>query len=356
MPKRRGTGEGGVEKLPSGSYRAVCTKTVDGKRVRSSKSFPTKQEAQDWLREQLKHGPTAAGTLGDWLDKWLTIIKPNVAAKTYQHDEIRVRLHIKPALGTVRLRDLTGVKVAEWLSKMHADGSSDSERQKCGSVLRKSLNAAIGAGVMPVNPMARVKLPTPKRDEKRPLDGPQLASIIAAADELRELGHVFRFWADSGLRPGELFALTWEDFNLTTGTVRITKSLDSLTHKLKDPKTRKSRRTIQLDAGTVSILRGQESTGVFLPDSKGGMFWASNFSEDVFAPIAEKAGVPWATPYTLRHTMATLLLRAAVPLKVVSERLGHEDVTTTLRTYAHVMEGDQSKAAAAMGAILPPVG
>ena len=72
----------------------------------------------------------------------------------------------------------------------------------------------------------------------------------------------------------------------------------------------------------------------------------------MFNPIKRKAAQGWATPYTFCHTMATLLLQAGVPVKVVSERLGHEDVMTTLRTYAHVMPNDQGRAADTMQALM----
>ena len=73
----------------------------------------------------------------------------------------------------------------------------------------------------------------------------------------------------------------------------------------------------------------------------------SNF-KTAFAAVLAAAGLSGVKPYDLRHTMATLMLQANVPLKVVSERLGHEDVTTTLRHYSHVLPGMQQRAADAM--------
>lgn len=352
MSKRRGRGEGSFEQLPSGSWRVVLSRVIDGERVRMTKAFPTKQEAVEW-RDRNKANVAKPGTLKDWLEAWLELIKPDVASTTYKHERFQVKRWLLPLLGTAKIRDLTPLRIKQVLARMKEDGRSDSERHKAGATLRNALNSAVANGLLQASPMATVKLPTPKRPEKRVLDPDQLARFIEAAGDW---SYAFRLWADAGLRPGELYALTWEDIDLARGTVSVRRALDGVTNKVKEPKTRKSRRTIPLAASTVAALVARPGTGLFLPNPSGGMWWASNFHDKFFEPIRKRAGLPWVLPYTFRHTMASLLIRAGVPIKVVSERLGHEDVATTLRTYAHVMEGDQEKAAAEMERILnPPV-
>lgn len=345
---RRGRGEGGIEKLPSGKWRAVRAAVVAGRMRRASKSFPTRAEAVAWLRDNAK--PAAAGTAGEWLDKWLALMKPTVAPKTYQHNESRVRLLLKPALGGVRLRDLNSLAVATALAELD---TTDSERYKAGTVLRQALRAAVAHAQIPASPMDGLKLSKPKRDEKRAMTPEQLAKVIAAAEAINR-GHVYRLWADAGLRFGELLALTWDRFDLERGTVSIKYNLELLTHRLKEPKTKQGRRTIKLSASTVAALRDARPTngGVFVAGAGGKHQWQRNYLRGEFADVKAAAGIDWITPYTMRHTMATLMLRANVPLKVVSERLGHADVATTLQNYAHVIEGDQQRAADAMEALL----
>lgn len=349
---RRGRGEGSFEQLPSGRWRCVVSAVINGERIKQSKTFDTKKEAQDW-RDSLKGKVAKAGTVSDWLDQWLALIKPDVANKTYEHDRHRVKRWLKPRLGNVKLRDLTGLKVKQMLSDMHTEGHSDSERQKAGAVLRKALNAAVSHGQLAITPMAMVKLPTPKREEKRSLTPDQILVFLEATGKQE---HIYRVWLDAGLRPAELMALHWEDFDLEKGTVSIKRALDGMTNKPKEPKTKKSRRTLPLAPSTiVALLVARPSSGgLFLPTPSGEYWWASNFNEHVFSAIRKKAAIPWMQPYTFRHTMATLLIRSGIPIKVVSERLGHEDIATTLRTYAHVLEGDQSKAAMGMELLLNP--
>lgn len=347
---RRGAGEGSFEKLPSGRWRCVVSRQIDGRQVKNSRSFDTKREAQAW-RDSLRGEVVRAGTLGDWLTSWLILIRPDVAPKTYRHDSQKVERWIRPHLGAVKFRDLTPLTIRSWLADLSTlHHASDSERQKAGAVLRKCLNSAVTHAQIPKSPMAGVKLPNPKRPEKRSLTPAELLGFFEAAGPH---AYAYRLWADAGLRPGEFFALQWSDIS-SLGVVTVERSLDADNHRLKATKTRKGRRRIDLSPSTVAALLVARPAGggVFCPDTRGGMWWESNFLEERFRPVAQAAGVPWATPYTLRHTCATLLLRAGVPVKVVSERLGHEDITTTLRTYAHVMEGDQGRAASVWEQIL----
>lgn len=353
--KKRGNGEGGITKRPNGRYLARKAKMVGDELVRSSKTFDTRKEANEWLKGT-EHS-VAVSTLSEWLDAWLELIKPDVANKTYAHDKWRVEKHLKPRLGPVRLRDLTAEQIAGTLAKMATDGQSDSERQKAGAVLRKALRTAVKFKRIPVNPMADIKLPTPDRQESRAMTPEQLAAVIQAAEDLFRLGYAFRLWADSGMRPAEMYAFEWAAFDAEKRTAKVVEALDGVTNERKKPKTRQSKRGIKLAPSTVAALVAARPVegSLVMPASNGGPYWASNFLKCVLEPIRERSGVNWLVPYTFRHTMATLLLRAGVPLKMVSERLGHADVMTTLRHYAHVLEGDQDRAAAVMESYLNPM-
>lgn len=350
---RRGRGEGGIEKLPSGKFRAVRAKVVAGKMTRSSKAFGTRGEAQEWLRDQ--RTPAAAGTLGQWLDTWLALVRPDRAPKTYANYLYRLRRWIRPRLGGVRLRDLTGLSISTMLAGMAAEGASDGERHRVGEMLKTALKAAVGYGQISANPMAGLKMPSIPPNEKRAMLPAELAAMIGAA-KLFGLSAHFRLWADAGLRPAEFRALDWDDFDFQAGTLKVKRSLDAIVNRPKEVKTRGSRRTIKLAPSTVKALAGVRPVtgGKFLKNGQGKYYWEASFHLNLWKPIRRAASVGWATPYTFRHTMATLLLRANVPLKVVAERLGHANVTTTLKHYSHVLEGDQERAAAVMEGILNP--
>jgi integrase len=379
-PEKRGRrGDGSIEKLPTGKYRAVFPLGIDPatrKRRKLSQNFDTRKEAKNWLAgkrtEQANGRIVTAGkmTVGDWLLKWLDRRKPDVAPKTYEHDKWRVDKHLIPRLGTVQLRDLGPSHVNDLLTGMAKDGKSNSERHKAGKVLRAALSDAVRERLVPSNVVKEVKLPKAKPAEKTALDAKQAAALLAAASGHR-LATLFDFALDAGPRPGELYALHWTELDLDAGTVTIRRTLEEIRGnlRLKEPKTANSRRTIRLARRTVEALRihrermreeGRDvGTGVVFPSAEGGFLRQSNFLRSVFRPILKAAGLPLIRVYDLRHTSATLLLLRGVNLKAVSRRLGHDDVETTLRHYAHVLPDMHQQAADAVdelfGSVSPPI-
>lgn len=353
MPKRkkREHGEGTIEELPSGSFRAVLPGRT---RAGRTKTFPTKPEALAWLRSAVTsiHG---AGTLGEWLAEWLAMRKPNLSPKAYEFDEFRVRVVLTPRLGTVRLRDLSATTIANLLADLDREGQSGDYRHKVGRVLRTALNAAVEHKRLDAAP--RIRLSKPKTKAKRILTVAEIGQLIAAGDRLG-LGHLARFWIDTGVRPQELLALLWDDFDLDAGTVRILRALEIKTHKVKETKTQHSRRTLDLAAETVAALRAarpkDHSGKLFLPGENGSHLWFANFRRGPWRRLLKAAKLLGSKviPYSLRHTMATHLLSRGVNPLIVSRRLGHSNVTTVYEHYADVLPDDQAKAAAVMGSIM----
>jgi integrase len=367
MPKRSRKGAGSVEKIGTGAaarYRARVSRTIivggETKRVRESKVFAANRDAWAWIAEQLQSAPTAVAThtVASWLTEWLVMHKGEVQPKSYAGDEHTCKRYLVPALGPRRLRDLTSLHVTQWLAQLKADGTSDSERKKAGSCLRKALNAAVRHKALSANPCDDVRLPTPQREEKKVMTREHLEACVRAADTMG-IGYAIRLWADAGLRPAEMFALHWDDIDFTAGKVTIRRALDGITNKPKTPKTAGSRRTIPLSASTLEALAEAKHDGceVVLPNEVGGYLWASNFA-DVFRRLMKAAKLEsyGYDRYTFRHTMASLLLSSGVNILVVSRRLGHAKVTQTLDTYAHLMPDDAAKAAEIMGSILPSLG
>jgi integrase len=373
MPaKRRGRGEGNLEQLPSGSWRAVVSLGVDPvsrKRVRMSRTFETKREAMAWRADRQRESDAgqltaAVTTVGEWLTTWLGSRKATVAANTYRTESDTAERRLRPTLGPVRFRDLTPVVIERWLTQQSEAGVSPNERRKAAVLLRKVLYAAVAKRVIASSPMRGVTIPRSQLQESGALDRAQLGQLLDAAQRMG-VGPLFRLWADTGLRPGEILALTREDLDLASATIRVRGAVCMTSGQIKEPKTRRSRRTLALATSTVAALAGDldqvrppsHLTDPLFPTSTGRHWWQRNFLRDVFAPVVRAAdlSVP-CTPYTLRHTCATLLLQAGVSLRVVSERLGHEDVVTTLRSYAHVLPGMQEAAARVMESILNPAG
>lgn len=371
--KRRGRGEGAIEELPSGSFRAVVSLGLgpDGKRRRLAQTFLTRKSALRWKTERLAElgrgrlPDSGTVTVGEWLDRWLAHHKGKVAPKTYDHDAFRVNKFLKPKLGAVPLAKLSALAVEDLLADLEREGRSTSERFKVGVVLRAALKRAVAASLVGHNVASDVKLPKVVRPEKTALDERQAVRLLESTSG--RLAAAVDLAIDSGCRPGELFALHWSDIDWQAGVAYFHRSLEEIIGKLrlKESKTPKSRRRLILAPRTLAalarhreamIVEGQDVTGgLVFCDTRGGPLRQSNFSRRALAPALKAAGLPRIRPYDLRHTSATLLLMKGVNVKAVSERLGHESIELTLRCYAHVLPSMQQAAADTMQAMFGAV-
>jgi len=185
----------------------------------------------------------------------------------------------------------------------------------------------------------------------------------------RENGYsmLFRLAAGTGMRRGEVLGLRWDDVHFDTGRIEITQALTSIGYRLEFSrlKTRTSRRNVTVDADTMALLADWRRTqraalaaagvanehGLVFTRPDGKALHPHSVSQ-AFERAQRRLDVSPIRFHDLRHTHASLLLRDRVPIKVVSERLGHSNPAFTMTTYQHVLPGMQDDAAAAFGQLL----
>ena len=272
-----------------------------------------------------------------------------------------VRLHISPYIGGVKLAKPPKGQVRGLYSALSEADASPAIQSKASTTLTIALNRAVGDDLLSNNPAACIRKPKTAKPDMAPFDPGQVATFLRSARPDR----LFAFYMtalDSGARPGKLFALHWPDVDLEGRFITINKSLEEIDGvlRVKTPKTAKSRRRIDISAETVialvehrkNMLVEEHIAGPVFCDRHGGYFRISNFRRDSFVLILRKAELPHVHLYDLRHTCATVLLLADVPVKVVSERLGHSSITLTLDTYSHVLPTMQRRAAETLGRML----
>ncbi|HEX2029700.1 MAG TPA: site-specific integrase, partial [Nitriliruptorales bacterium] len=165
----------------------------------------------------------------------------------------------------------------------------------------------------------------------------------------------------TGMRRGEVLGMRWIDVNLEAGRLAVRQAYVSIDGRAQfsEPKTRRSRRTIDLDERTVAALRtwqehqdaerrewagAWQDHGLVFTRENGAPIDPDTFSK-AFVRHARQAGLPPIRVHDLRHTHASLLLATGVNPKVASERLGHHSTAFTLDVYSHVVPGMQSEAA-----------
>jgi integrase len=368
---KRGNGEGGISRRKDGLYMARYTiqtptgskrKTLYGKTRREVDEKLTKAKADRdgglvFDADNLK--------LGEYLERWLVdSVRDTVRPTTFERYEQMVRLHIRPVLGKVKLKNLTPAHVRGLYREKLDAGLSPRSVQYVHVTLHKALKQAIADGLIPRNVTEAVKPQQVSREEMRPLTAEQVKVLFEAArgDRLEAL---YVLAVTTGLRQGELLGLKWDDIDLEVGTLQVRRTLTTAKGGpvLSAPKTKGSRRTVKLSPTALEALRSHLARQLEEIDRVGslwrekGLIFAAEVGEPLrrqyvtarrFKPLLRRAGLPEIRFHDLRHTCATLLLSENVNPKVVSEMLGHATIAMTLDTYSHVLPTMQESAAKAM--------
>lgn len=368
---KRGNGEGGITKRKDGLYMARYTvQTAMGTR-RPTIYGKTRKEVAEKLNEALAGRNKGFSfdaskiTIGQHMDHWLSdTVRDTVRQRTYERYEQIARVHIKPALGRVKLKALTPAHVRSLYRAKLDEELSPRTVQYIHVTLQKALSQAVTDGVIPRNAASAVKAPRPVKKEIQPLSPAQARAFLSMAREDR-FAAFYVVAVHCGLRQGELLGLKWEDLDLEAGSLQVRRTLSETRtgHRFELPKNGKGRR-VKLTAGAVTALKhhrklqleerirlaeGWEDHGLIFPNQVGRTMNSKNLSARSFKKILKRAGLPETVRvHDLRHTCATVLLARGVHPKFVQELLGHKNISITLDTYSHVLPGMGDTAAGEM--------
>lgn len=351
----------GVDPLTKEKKR--ITRTVHG----------TKKDAERVLRDlakQLDDGelrePTKM-TVAEYLESWLETHKNKIAETSYDWYKMVCERHIIPVLGHIRLQQLTPLMVQEFYNKKLGSPAlngrgvlSASSIDHIHKVLHRALNQAVKLHLIANNPCDAVEPPKPKKAD---IDFWTPDEVIRFLDAIRgdRLYALFYLALHTGMRRGEILGLMWEDMDLENGFISVRRAIVRRYRGtvVKEPKTEKSRRRIQITRDVVDVLKAYKviqnkerllfgedyvNTGYVFTKPEGGPLEPC-YVTGYFNRLVKKAGVRSIKFHALRHTHATLLGAAGVPLKSVSARLGHSSVVMTGDIYSHVFSDMDREAA-----------
>ena len=334
----------------------------------------TKREAQAVLTKMLHDRDTGIlaapnrRTVEQYLRDWQAkALKGRVTPRTYAVYVDHLDRYVIPKVGDKRLTALTPLDIQGIYSAMLERGLSPRTVRHTHAVLRNALKQAVKWRMLPSNAADAVDLPKGQRTEQLALTVEQVGAFLMAVEgsPWKALYHVL---LNTGLRPGEAFALKWRYVDLAAGqlTVRYAVTYDEDRKPvLRDPKTAKSRRRVSFTPDLARVLlEHRDATkdianpqGLVFPTVDGRLIHPNHWSKVDFKNALERAGITRDVRlYDLRHSMATLALEAGIHPKVVSDRLGHSTTQLTLDTYSHVTPSMEDKASVSIADLIyPPV-
>lgn len=352
-------GQGYLRQRSVGSWTLTLSlgKDATGKPRQAVKTVRgTKQEAQRELARMVAERDRGVDlrperlTVKELAIRWLEAKRLNLAASTAVSYEGLLRLHVYPVIGNVRLRDLKPLHIEAVKTRVTAGGAS----QKLALNVFRTLNALLKQGVrwqlLSVNPCVAVDAPRPRPFKPHVPTPAELKRLFAAADAT-QYGPLVRLAALSGARQGELLRLRWRDVDWDGRRLSIpgTKTAASLRIVDLGPETiallskwRRAEREKRLKLGAGATC-GSDDSSIFT-NFVGGPVDAGGLKRK-WRRIVREADVGHIRFHDLRHASATYLMKAGIPVPIVSERLGHSRTSTTTDIYGHVMPGMGREAA-----------
>jgi len=368
--KRRGRGEGLIRERDDGIWEARVSLGYDndGKRISRSVYGKTKGEVQEKLRKlqndaaggQLAEPATV--TVGQYLDSWLKdTAKPKCSPTTFARYESLVKNQIKPHIGGIKLAKLQPVQINHLMGEIARDveernnGRSPAWSQKMAlTLLSNALRHAVRLRLISHNPAADIPKAKPREKEIEFLTAEQGKKFLEAAKKKR-LSALFAVAIGTGMRQGEILALRWDTIDFEREQLTVRHSLADVKSKfiLKEPKSKRSRRTLKLPTFVIAALKAhrdamakESHNSPFCFVTKAGTHISkSNLTRQVFRPILKAAKLARVKFHALRHSHASALLHEGASIKAVSQRLGHSTVELTLRVYFHLLpDADDSLA------------
>ncbi|MFC1917633.1 tyrosine-type recombinase/integrase [Chloroflexota bacterium] len=370
---------GSIRKRSKGSWEISVDIGRDPstlKRLRHIESIKgTKKEAQkriNGLLHSLDYNTyvkpirmTVGQFLQDWLHDYAAI---NTAPKTFERYEEIIRLNLIPAFGSTTLTDLHPQQIQKYYTHALESGRRDGTGglksrtvRKHHGILFQALKYGVKHGIIASNPAERVD--PPPLEDVEPIV-PSNKDVERIIDKAAETPYLVLFYAKAytGLRRGELLGLRWMDIDFDNSTLSVVQTLQQLRngeYVFKKPKTKRSRRQIDLSPSLVILLwdhkirqeQQKELLGITLspvnmvfthPD---GRPLRPNSISRAFKNIAISLNLNEISIHSLRHAHATIMLQQGIHPKIVQERLGHSSIATTLDIYSHVVPGLQQAAA-----------
>ncbi|MDP1421151.1 site-specific integrase [Peribacillus simplex] len=294
-------------------------------------------------------------TYGKYMEEWLQERKSRLQASTFETHSIFYRNVIKPRLGLLKLQQIAPMQIQKFVNDLVNDTSySGHTIHLIFRIVSSSLKKAKILKLIKDNPSIGITLPRIKRKEINVWSLDQINFFISEAKKIKRLTRCYIGFLMSiftGMRQGEILGIRWKDIDFESQTIFVRQTLTQNAEIKAGAKNEASVRSIHIPSKLVDELRthrkqileekllvgsSYRDLDLVICTKSGNPMIPRNFRKE-FYNLTEKIGLPKIRFHDLRHTHATILIQQNVNVKLISERLGHADIETTLNTYSHVL-------------------
>lgn len=380
---KKDNGSGSIRQRKDGSWEArIC---IDGE----NKSFyaKTQPEVKKKLKEYIRlkargYNNVKKITLNEYLYNWLITYKLGVVKQsTYDRMEGTYNQHIKNSIGKKQIGGIDARDIQQLINEKvnpkneEVKPLSYSSVKKIIELLNPCFEFAVQIGDLNINPMKYVKMPhrdnfIVKTKELFSLTDDEMKSLKAVANMKRINGepyyryaYIFMIMLNTGVRVGEMLALTWNDIDFDKKTMSISKSVMS-NIKNRDEEAEKKRIQVTASTKTINgnrIIPLNDSALFYLNKVKeyienhniqtdyvacadNGNYTTARNLQRTFDLVLDKAGINHCGLHILRHSFGSTLVRKKVDISVVSKLMGHSSQAITRAKYIHVLKEQQIEA------------
>ena len=290
--------------------------------------------------------------LNEWLDIWLNkYVKHTVKLRTFERYKYNVEKHINPEIGDYDLNNLSASVLQDFVLKKLESGNLKTGGQLANNsvigivnIIKAALSQAVSFEIIQKEYSNKIKLPAPTEKPVNAFEKQEKQKIEQYCLNSKKQNHIgIVICLYTGLRIGELLALTWDDIDFANGLMKVDKEAykikqNGVWHTIIDkPKTKSSIRVIPLPKTLLSKLKDikKKSKNEHIISTRENKVVDTRSYQKTFERILRKLNIPYKNFHSLRHTFATRAVELGIDVKSLAEIMGHKNPTVTLQRYTH---------------------